>query len=647
MLTARRARKAGLQQCLQTRTTCRAAAQDTSCAVHACAVKARPCRRRSEGRQRGRGAAAAPAPAAPPAKRAPLTGGPRRARRKGLSEERARRLFRQLLVGLDFCTRMGLSNLDVRLENTLLDRARPGDAAGAARAPNGDAAGAPRPPALAASFWPARCRAPQLLRRPGRACQLHSVCHLRAPHAAARLAAKTSIRSALPDRLPCWAQCRHAGNTHLLKPLGGLPGAPRACVGHRAGAPAGGAEPAPESAAGSSGRPDGEPASANAAAPGAGAAREGGAADAGSSAAGGCREDEAVLKLCAFGPSIRAHHSQPWRQDGGSLCYNRARPAPCCPWRPCSRLALRAALRLQAALSLPQCSLPTAAASGPPAGWQRVPGLAPLPCVMRRSDSACRSPNRRACHACSFSLRGARRCAVRHLWSPRRPVRESRLPGAAPEALISRRFEATADEAATVWICGVFLYAMLCNQYPVRARAAPALRWLPPQRAACRQTKTLTGTLWRQGSTGACWPAGACPASPRAAAHGAGKAAQAPRLRGGAAGRSGADTACAAGQFGDASNVRAVLDVRERMMKGGSPASAPSCLPTSQNLRVFRDGAAASAAPLAACLPPPMSPLSISKSIHRLVSPHLDPCTGMHARAPALCACKVADDSGA
>ena len=37
--------------------------------------------------------------------------------------------------------------------------------------------------------------------------------------------------------------------------------------------------------------------------------------------------DAAVLKLCAFGPSIRAHHSQPWRQDGGSLCYNRARPA--------------------------------------------------------------------------------------------------------------------------------------------------------------------------------------------------------------------------------------------------------------------------------------------------------------------------------
>jgi len=62
-----------------------------------------------------------------------------------------------------------------------------------------------------------------------------------------------------------------------------------------------------------------------------------------------------VLKLCAFGPSIRAHHSQPWRQDGGSLCYNRARSAPS-PMRapgalaPMLALALRAALRSQAAL---------------------------------------------------------------------------------------------------------------------------------------------------------------------------------------------------------------------------------------------------------------------------------------------------------
>lgn len=39
---------------------------------------------------------------------------------------------------------------------------------------------------------------------------------------------------------------------------------------------------------------------------------------------------------------------------------------------------------------------------------------------------------------------------------------------AAPEALMSRRAEGTVDEAATAWICGVFLYCMLCNQYPVR-----------------------------------------------------------------------------------------------------------------------------------------------------------------------------------
>ena len=34
---------------------------------------------------------------------------------------------------------------------------------------------------------------------------------------------------------------------------------------------------------------------------------------------------------------------------------------------------------------------------------------------------------------------------------------------------MSRRAEGTVDEAATAWICGVFLYCMLCNQYPVRA----------------------------------------------------------------------------------------------------------------------------------------------------------------------------------
>ena len=66
--------------------------------------------------------------------------------------------------------------------------------------------------------------------------------------------------------------------------------------------------------------------------------------------------DAAVLKLCAFGPSIRAHHSQPWRQDGGSLCYNRARPASLQP-RGRSRIGLgcimfagHASLRMRYAL---------------------------------------------------------------------------------------------------------------------------------------------------------------------------------------------------------------------------------------------------------------------------------------------------------
>lgn len=34
---------------------------------------------------------------------------------------------------------------------------------------------------------------------------------------------------------------------------------------------------------------------------------------------------------------------------------------------------------------------------------------------------------------------------------------------------MSRRAEGTVDQAATAWICGVFLYCMLCNQYPVCA----------------------------------------------------------------------------------------------------------------------------------------------------------------------------------
>ena len=39
---------------------------------------------------------------------------------------------------------------------------------------------------------------------------------------------------------------------------------------------------------------------------------------------------------------------------------------------------------------------------------------------------------------------------------------------------MSRRAEGTVDEAATAWICGVFLYCMLCNQYPVRACSGAA-----------------------------------------------------------------------------------------------------------------------------------------------------------------------------
>ena len=49
----------------------------------------------------------------------------------------------------------------------------------------------------------------------------------------------------------------------------------------------------------------------------------GGGASTGGTGAGKTNVGTSVLKLCAFGPSIRAHHSQPWRQDGGSLCYNR------------------------------------------------------------------------------------------------------------------------------------------------------------------------------------------------------------------------------------------------------------------------------------------------------------------------------------
>ena len=61
-----------------------------------------------------------------------------------MSEDEARRLFRQLIVALDFCTRMGVSNHDVRLENTLLDQPCAGTGNDAVRTENSVAAGTPR-----------------------------------------------------------------------------------------------------------------------------------------------------------------------------------------------------------------------------------------------------------------------------------------------------------------------------------------------------------------------------------------------------------------------------------------------------------------------------------------------------------------------
>ena len=46
-------------------------------------------------------------------------------------------------MALDFCARLGVSNHDVRLENTLLERACPSTDSGPARAENGVAAGMP------------------------------------------------------------------------------------------------------------------------------------------------------------------------------------------------------------------------------------------------------------------------------------------------------------------------------------------------------------------------------------------------------------------------------------------------------------------------------------------------------------------------
>ena len=38
-----------------------------------------------------------------------------------MQEEDARWFFQQLIVGLDYCHRMGVVNRDIKLENTLLD----------------------------------------------------------------------------------------------------------------------------------------------------------------------------------------------------------------------------------------------------------------------------------------------------------------------------------------------------------------------------------------------------------------------------------------------------------------------------------------------------------------------------------------------
>ncbi|KAK9840995.1 hypothetical protein WJX81_004902 [Elliptochloris bilobata] len=45
-------------------------------------------------------------------------------RKKGLQEHEARWFFQQLIVGLDYCHKMGVVNRDIKLENTLLDQSR-------------------------------------------------------------------------------------------------------------------------------------------------------------------------------------------------------------------------------------------------------------------------------------------------------------------------------------------------------------------------------------------------------------------------------------------------------------------------------------------------------------------------------------------
>ncbi len=44
-------------------------------------------------------------------------------RRGGLQEAQARWFFQQLILAMDFCHKMSISNRDIKLENTLLDNA--------------------------------------------------------------------------------------------------------------------------------------------------------------------------------------------------------------------------------------------------------------------------------------------------------------------------------------------------------------------------------------------------------------------------------------------------------------------------------------------------------------------------------------------
>jgi len=42
-------------------------------------------------------------------------------KKSGLTEEEARWFFQQLIIGLDYCHKMGIMSRDIKLENTLLD----------------------------------------------------------------------------------------------------------------------------------------------------------------------------------------------------------------------------------------------------------------------------------------------------------------------------------------------------------------------------------------------------------------------------------------------------------------------------------------------------------------------------------------------